>query len=159
MLIFLRLTLLLLFSGLSRAYSTKAYVGLSVHQRLGNQSLGFEDSTTPMHGYLTAAYRYEVSPAWSLQPSGLLRIRMGASLSYDLGLRALWAERIWVGGAYRSSQEWVALAGVHISPLLSLGYAYDGAGGYVGAYRNGSHEVVLNVRIFNQGKVLCPQYL
>ena len=141
------------------AYSAKAYVGLSVQQLLGDQPLGMESNTAPLHGYLTAAYRYEVSPAWSLQPSGLLRVRAGALLSVDLGLRALWAERVWVGGAYRSSKEWIALAGVHISPLLSLGYAYDGAGGYVGAYSSGSHELVLNVRIFNQGKVLCPQYL
>lgn len=142
------------------AYSSTAYVGASVYTALpANQFLGIDTNASSWHGYLTAAYRYEVGPSWSVQPSLLLRLRSPESLSYDVGVRALWSDRIWIGGAYRASQEWIAIVGVHISSLFSVAYSYDIGGGYPGPFGSGSHEVVLNLRIFNQQKVLCPQQM
>ena len=142
------------------AYGPKAYVGASATQvfRATNQPDGVADPRM-LHAYVTAGYRLELSPGLALQPSALLRLSQRGPVTYDVSLRAIWNQRMWFGAAYRSSQEVSVLAGFHINELLSVAYAYDTSTGRFSRYSSGSHEVVLNLRLLNRRKDLCPQQL
>ena len=142
------------------AYGPKAYLGASVTQvfRAANQPEAVADERM-LHAYVTAGYRLELSPWLALQPTALLRLSQRSPMAYDVSLRAIWNQRLWWGAAYRSSQEVSVLAGFHINELVSVAYAYDTPTGRFSRYSSGSHEVVLNLRLANRGKVLCPQQL
>ena len=142
------------------AYGPNAYLGASVTQvfRAANQPESVADERM-LHAYVTAGYRLDLSPWVALQPAALLRLSQRSPVAYDASLRVIWNQRAWLGGAYRSSREVSVLAGLHINELLSVAYAYDTSTGRFSQYSNGSHEVVLNLRLSNRGRVLCPQQL
>ena len=142
------------------AYGPKAYVGASVTQvfRAANQPEVVADARM-LHAYVTTGYRLELSPWLALQPAALLRLSQQSPVAYDVSLRAIWNQRMWIGAAYRSSQEVSVLAGLHVNELLSIAYAYDTSTGRFSQYSSGSHEVVLNLRLLNRRKDLCPQQL
>jgi type IX secretion system PorP/SprF family membrane protein len=141
------------------AYSGKAYLGFSLYQNLNTASSPGSETAAPFRwGYMAVGYKHALSPIWTLQPNVLLRLA-SHTLSYDVGMRALWQERIWIGAAYRSSQEGVAMFGMHLSPLLSISYAYETGGSSRQTHNGGSHEIVLHVRLFNRQQVLCPQQM
>ncbi len=141
------------------AYGPSAYVGASMTQVFGAEDESGTMSEGMWHTYVTAGYWLELSSQLALQPSALLRISQGQPVAYDASARLILQQRIWVGAAYRSSQEVSVLAGLHINELLSVGYAYDTGTGDFARYTHGSHEVILNVRLSNRQKDFCPQYL
>ena len=142
------------------AYGPRAYLGASLTQvfRPGNQPEEVARESM-LHTYVTAGYWLEVSPQLALQPSALLRLSEGSPVAYDVTLRAILQQRVWIGTAYHSSREVSVLAGFHINELLSIGYAYDTSTGRFSQYSDGSHEVVLNFRLANRARDFCPQQL
>lgn len=142
------------------AYGAKAYLGASFMQVM--RSPNAPEATAGdvhRHAYVTAGYRLALSRQLALQPSALLRLSQQNPLAYDVSLRAILQQRVWLGVAYRSSQEVSVLAGFHMNELLSVGYAYDTSTGRFSRYSSGSHEVVLNLRLANRRRDLCPQQL
>lgn len=144
-------------------YGSNFYIGTSGTQLLGNV-VNFDNSVEDHnllyeHYFLTGAYRFSVTEEISLVPSVMLMWLQTAPGSIDFNLRAVYQDRLWVGGSYRQNGNFALLAGVTINHIFDLGYAYDRGVEANYGMGNGNHEVVLGMRIFNKAKVLCPQNL
>jgi len=93
---------------------------------------------------------------------------MGELTSLDLSTFLILADKIWIGGSYRtglkifnekSLQKQISnlnsgVAAVQFSPLpnLNLGYAYDFSLGSFSGYSGGTHEISLGYFFNKKGK-------
>jgi type IX secretion system PorP/SprF family membrane protein len=146
------------------AYSEDFYVGFSAAQLLRNMDdFGGIDETDDnpqnIHYFLTGAYRFQMSRDFDAIPSVLIKHTPSAPVAYDLNLLFSYIDRVWAGGSYRSTGAVVMMAKFSINYTFDLGYAYDYGSKNIYQYNNGSHEVVLGIRLKNKMKVLCPQNL
>ncbi|WP_299759975.1 type IX secretion system membrane protein PorP/SprF [uncultured Pontibacter sp.] len=144
-------------------YGNNFYVGTSATQLLGN-TINFDNSLEERsilyeHYFLTGAYKFNITEEISLVPSVMLMWLQPLPGSVDFNLRAVYDDRLWVGGSYRQNGSYAVLAGVTINHIFDLGYAYDRGVPAFNGMGNGNHEVVLGMRIFNKAKVMCPQNL
>ncbi|MCX2738909.1 PorP/SprF family type IX secretion system membrane protein [Pontibacter anaerobius] len=144
-------------------YGSNFYIGTSATQLLGN-TVNFDNSVEERnllyeHYFLTGAYRFNITEEVSLVPSIMLMWLQPLPGSLDFNLRAVYQDRLWVGGSYRQNGNYAVLAGVTINHIFDLGYAYDRGVPAFNGMGSGNHEVVLGMRIFNKAKVLCPQNL
>ncbi|WP_161888759.1 PorP/SprF family type IX secretion system membrane protein [Pontibacter russatus] len=144
-------------------YGNSFYIGSSATQLLGNAT-NFDNAVQDRnllyeHYFLTGAYKFDITERVSLIPSIMLMWLQPLPGSVDFNLRAVYDNRLWVGGSYRQNGNYAVLAGVTISHIFDLGYAYDRGVPAFNGMGGGNHEVVVGMRIFNKAKVLCPQNL
>ncbi|ARS34152.1 PorP/SprF family type IX secretion system membrane protein [Pontibacter actiniarum] len=144
-------------------YGSNFYIGTSVTQLMGN-STNFDNSVEDRnllyeHYFLTAAYKFDITEQVSLIPSVMAMWLQPLPGSLDFNLRAVYDNRLWVGGTYRQNGNYAVLAGVTINHIFDLGYAYDRGVPAFNGMGSGNHEVVVGMRIFNKAKVLCPSNL
>ncbi|AKD03531.1 type IX secretion system membrane protein PorP/SprF [Pontibacter korlensis] len=144
-------------------YGSDFYIGTSATQLLGN-SINFDNSVEDRnllyeHYFLTGAYKFDITEEVSLVPSIMLMWLQPLPGSIDFNLRAVYDDRLWIGGSYRQNGNYAVLAGVTINHVFDLGYAYDRGIPAFNGMGNGNHEVVIGMRVFNKAKVLCPQNL
>lgn len=141
-------------------YTRDYYIGATTTQILQDElskERGIPDQDRAyMHYYLTGGYKVVMSPKLSMLPSVMVKYVPPAPLSVDANLKVMYDDRFWIGGSYRHKDAVVVLAGVNVSNLLQVGYAYDIANSDIGRVSNGSHEVVLGLLLNNKGKVFCP---
>ncbi|MHC2993448.1 hypothetical protein OB13_18400 [Pontibacter sp. HJ8] len=144
-------------------YGSNFFLGTSAMQLLAN-STHFDNAVTDRnllyeHFFLTGAYKFSITEEISLVPSIMLMWLQPLPGNVDFNLRAVYQDRLWVGGSYRQNGNYAILAGVTINHLFDLGYAYDRGVPAFNGMGNGNHEVVVGMRIFNKARLLCPQNL
>ncbi len=144
-------------------YSSNFYLGMSATQLLANRE-NFDDVTMEKNGqyvhyFATGAYKYDVSDRLSLIPSVMVMWLKPLPGSIDFNLRALYENRMWVGGSVRQNGSFAVLAGLTLSNTFDVGYAYDTGLQELNGFGGGSHEVVVGARLFNLRKVFCPSNL
>ncbi|WP_026462567.1 PorP/SprF family type IX secretion system membrane protein [Adhaeribacter aquaticus] len=143
-------------------YSKDFFLGLSGAQLLksrGDLNAAENGSRLQKHYFATIGYRFQVSQDLTLIPSTMIKMASPSPVSVDINLRALYADRLWVGGSYRNKDSFSVLAGVYLNQLLDLSYAYDINTSNLGVANSGSHEVVVGLKLFNKGRVICPIYM
>ena len=61
------------------------------------------------------------------------------------------------GASYRTDQSFTGMAGVNFSPVASLSYSYDVGtdNSTIGGFSNGSHEVLLGLKLNKSRRVVC----
>lgn len=127
------------------------------------------------HYYLTAGKLIPLSRAVLLKPSFLLKDDRGGPTSLDLNAFVILAEKLWIGGSYRTgvklyskdylqkdlSQLNSAVAALQIFPNdnLRIGYAYDYSIGPLQGYSGGTHEISIGY-FFNKKnmRMLTPRF-
>ncbi len=144
-------------------YGSHFYLGASGTQLLGN-TINFDNSVEErnllyQHTFLTGAYRFDLTERISLIPSLMAMWVQDLPGSVDFNLRAVYDNRLWVGGSYRQNGNYAVLAGVTINHIFDLGYAYDRGAPAFNGVGYGNNEVVIGMRVFNKAKVLCPRNL
>jgi type IX secretion system PorP/SprF family membrane protein len=145
------------------AYSQNFFGGVSASQFVSKKrdfikSLATQSGLQP-HLFVSGGYKVNVSPALALVPSVLLKVANPSPLSVDINLKAVLNDRLYVGGTYRKEDALSAIAGLNVSSTLAVGYAYDATTSELSPFSNGSHEVVLNIKLFNRTKTICPDWL
>lgn len=127
------------------------------------------------HYYLTAGVLLPVSQHVQLKPSFLLKDDRGGPTSLDLNAFVLLAERLWVGGSYRTavdifdkshlqnnlykSNSLVFMAEVFATPSLHIGYAYDYSLEPLQGLSGGTHEISLGYYFkLKDTRMLNPRY-
>lgn len=135
-------------------YGRDLYFGLSyVRTILGNID-GRNDVIATM------GYRFfDQAEIWSFSPFLITRYHR-SSLNVDLGIKANWNTRFWLGAAYRTTNSIGYFVGFNINTLLGFTYLYSS--GLEGASENvllSSHEIGLQFRLMNRLKTLCPPHL
>jgi len=144
-------------------YGSNFYLGVSAAQLLAN-TVNYDDMIVEKshqfeHYFVTAAYKFDVSDRLSLIPSVMGMWLQPLPGSIDYNLRAMYDNRMWVGGSYRENGSFAVLAGVTLNHVFDVAYAYDTGLPDVKGFGGSSHEVVVGMRLFNLRKVFCPANL
>ena len=136
--------------------------------------IGVQPSNNNLPKYSTniwvyASSRFNAASSLSIEPiasftyrDAIYRIE-GGLLCYFFKTqgRDTYNDRFWLGGVYRSDNNFALMAGMNITPKIRLGYSLDyGAGEVMGISKYGTHELFLAFqfnRIFYKDQ-LCPAY-
>jgi type IX secretion system PorP/SprF family membrane protein len=135
------------------AYSTdhKWYVGASVPQ-IAQNKIKFNDYTETglsklvMHYYVTAGYKFSLGEDFKIEPSTCLKFVAPAPFQFDLGLRAIYKDKIWIGGAFRYLDAISAMVGFTMQENITLAYAYDFTSTAIKKYSTGTHELMIGIK-------------
>ncbi len=136
-------------------YTDHWYIGLSTPNLLETKyydDVQVSTATAKAHYYLTGGYIFDISPNFKLKPAAMLKGTVGAPVSVDLSLNALFMNRFTLGAAYRFDAAASVLAGFQISDNIMIGYAYDYSTTDLGNYNDGSHEVFLRFELGTRGR-------
>jgi len=145
-------------------YSQVFYLGISVPKLLENSYTDNEVETYQAgkemrHYYIMTGAVFNISNNIKFKPSMLARMTQAAPFSMDLNANFLIMERLWVGGMYRISESFGAMAQFKITPQFSIGYSYDMNTNELQNYNSGTHEIMLNYDFnFKKDKVQNPRY-
>ncbi|WP_029286530.1 type IX secretion system membrane protein PorP/SprF [Pedobacter sp. R20-19] len=158
--------------------NNRMYAGFSadnlVSQYIDVDKYAFIPQPKP-HYYLTAGTLIPLSREILLKPSFLLKDDRGGPTSLDLNAFVILAEKLWIGGSYRTgvklyskdylqkdlSQLNSVVAALQIFPNenLRIGYAYDYSIGPLQGYSGGTHEISIGY-FFNKKnmRMLTPRF-
>ncbi|WP_271423795.1 type IX secretion system membrane protein PorP/SprF [Aequorivita sinensis] len=138
-------------------YGENFYVGLSVPNLMKSVHLdenGIKYGSETNHFFATAGYVFQVSEAFKLKPSVMVKSAFDAPVSWDANLNFLFFDMIEIGGSYRVDDSFSALFGVNITPDLRFGYAYDHVTSDLKIVGPASHELILTFDLNLKPKVL-----
>jgi len=107
-------------------------------------------------GSVQAGVSLPLSSDVLLKPSVLALVQMNNDLIMDFNLKAFFKENIWLGFTYRDIKSGVAIVGWNFDEKLSASYSYEMSLGEFKQFNDGSHEIVLALRLKNFKKY--PQY-
>ncbi|QEC52665.1 type IX secretion system PorP/SprF family membrane protein [Anseongella ginsenosidimutans] len=142
-------------------YSPDFFIGAAA-QNLIESKLTFnsytasEESRLYRHYFLTGGYRFAVSETLTATPSLMLKIVQPVPVSFDINFKMMYRDRFWAGLSYRKRDGFAAMAGINISPLINVSYAYDYVTSDLQDYTSGSHEIILGILLNNEEGALCP---
>jgi len=140
-------------------YSDNLFLGYSGNYLLRNKIYSLSDNSTlvakeNIHHYGFLGYRKEFGSQWAFVPSIMFKYVQGAPVGLDLNCRFNYGSKAWFGAAFRPQDAFSGFAGIHISDLLSLAYSYDYNYSQLNAFNNGSHEIILGMRLVRNGAKL-----
>ncbi len=135
-------------------YSDKYYVGLSsVHLSrtllAGNEMLNSEATQRLFHavgGYRLYLQKFDIVPNFNI------RMQISQPLLIDLGARVRYNKLISAGAAYRNDHSIVGLVGLDITDKITFTYSIESKVGNKSDIYNGSHEVLLGLKLFNHNR-------
>jgi type IX secretion system PorP/SprF family membrane protein len=131
-------------------YSSHFYLGASAQQLLQND-LDFGEGTgegyLQAHYFSTAGVKLEVTEDFALVPSVMMKMAQPSPVSWDLNLKAVYADAVWAGLSYRERDAVSAMAGGHVTEKISVGYSYDFTTSRLKEVSSGSHEIVLGIKL------------
>jgi type IX secretion system PorP/SprF family membrane protein len=154
------------------------YAGISADNLISQgkkvQTAGFILETKP-HYYLTAGMLVPLSKDVQLKPSFLLKDDRGGPTSLDVNAFVLLAEKVWLGGSYRTgvkvydksylqkdlSARNSVVAAIEVFPVsnLRIGYAYDMAVGALSGYGGSTHEISIGYYFKTKSmRMVTPRY-
>ncbi|MCE9537774.1 MAG: type IX secretion system membrane protein PorP/SprF [Bacteroidetes bacterium] len=141
------------------AYSTdkKWYAGASMPQILQNRINFYETASTSLsklatHFYITGGYKYQLNENFTIEPSALIKFVKPAPVQFDLGVRAIYREKIWLGAAYRNLDAVSAMVGYTMQENLTFAYSYDFTTSNIRKYSTGTHEFMIGIKFYKVEK-------
>ncbi|HTE34130.1 MAG TPA: type IX secretion system membrane protein PorP/SprF [Chryseolinea sp.] len=139
-------------------YSTNFYIGVS-YLPIVNTALKTSEVTVgrPLYkGSVMAGYSYPLSASLTLKPSILALWQIDNKFAIDYNAKMYIEQKLWFGITYRDTKNLVGLMGFNLNDLLGASYSYEVSTGGMQQFSDGSHELVLSVRL-NNFKRLSPQ--
>jgi type IX secretion system PorP/SprF family membrane protein len=134
-------------------YTKNYFAGLSVAQ-LVNRKVDFITDELKenqvRHYYLIGGYNYKINDNFTVQPSVMGKFIEAGIFQADVNAKVLYKEKFFAGLSYRTNDAGVVLIGVDLENL-TFGYSYDLTFTDIGKYSNGSHEIMLIVKL-GEGK-------
>ena len=102
--------------------------------------------TLATHFYAIGGYNLFLTDEFSLEPSCLVKFVSPITPQIDLGARAVYKTKVWVGITYRTSDAISIMAGYTYKENISFGYSYDVTTSNLKKYSNGTHELMIGLR-------------
>jgi len=127
-------------------YTDKYYLAFSMPNMLKSTHLDFNGrkfGTEELHWFLTGGYVFDLSANTKLKPFAMVKTAVGAPVSVDASLNALFFEKFEIGATYRLDDSFGGMVGYQITPGLKLGYAYDHIVSDLKVDTPSSHEFIL----------------
>ena len=143
-------------------HSEKTYIGLSVPNFI--ESNKYDSNSVAMfkekmNYYLIAGHVFDIGENLKFKPSLLTKMVTGAPLQVDVSGNFLISKKFVVGGAYRWSAAFSAMAGFQISEGIFVGYGYDKETTNLANYNSGSHEIFLRFELSKTyNKITSPRF-
>ena len=129
----------------------KYYFGIAVPQlyqsKISLYPGGDNKGKLVTHFNINGAYKFDLGDDFKIEPSFLVKYATPAPFKIDAGLRIIYKEQIWLGGAYRHNDAFTALIGFMYKNYLMIGYSFDYSTTNIRKYSSGTHEVMLGLRI------------
>ena len=131
----------------------KYKVGISA-TNLFNSEQNLFDPSMPLFNvmertfYLHAMYRAGSKEGFAYEPYLLTRMITQGLIQFDIGLRAIYHDKFFIGAGYRYESAALALAGLRFGQF-DLSYSYDFGLSELQDHHSGSHEVLISYR-FNK---------
>ena len=145
-------------------YTNKYYLGLSVPKLVENtineNGLSVQNtSKEKLHIFFMAGYVFDVNRIVKFKPSILTKYVKNAPASLDVNGTFLFYDRLWVGAMLRVGDSFGGLFQLQVTNQIKFGYSYDLPINKLGAYNNGTHELMISYD-FNprSGRVRSPRY-
>jgi type IX secretion system PorP/SprF family membrane protein len=129
----------------------KWYAGASVPQIVQSQIKFFDYSTSTLsklatHVYVTGGYKFDLNEDFKIEPSACLKYVTPAPLQFDIGVRAIYKEKLWIGGAFRYLDAVSAMIGYTMQENITFAYSYDFSTTNIKKYSTGTHELMIGIR-------------
>ena len=143
-------------------HSEKTYIGISVPNFI--ESNKYDSNSVAifkekMNYYLIAGHVFDIGENLKFKPSLLTKIVTGAPLQVDVSGNFLISKKFVIGGAYRWSAAFSAMAGFQISEGIFVGYGYDKETTNLANYNSGSHEIFLRFELSRAyNKITSPRF-
>ena len=145
-------------------YSSKYYFGLSIPKLIENKINKNSVSTQgiskeQMHIFFMGGYVFDINRIVKFKPSVLTKYVKNVPLALDVTGTFLFYDRLWLGAMYRVGDSFGGLLQIQLTNQLKLGYSYDLPINKLGAYNNGTHEIMVIFDFdFGRGRVRSPRY-
>ncbi|EDM43312.1 hypothetical protein SCB49_01117 [unidentified eubacterium SCB49] len=141
----------------------KWYAGLSVPNFLQTEHYDQSSISTAkekMNFYAIGGYVFDIGSGTKLKPAVLLKSVEGSPIALDLSANFLFNDKFTLGGAYRLSADFSALAGFQYNESIMIGYSYDYGVQDLANYNNGSHEIFLRFELFSSitTRMVTPRF-
>jgi type IX secretion system PorP/SprF family membrane protein len=143
-------------------YSADFFAGISAQQLVPHKidfSNGYirpnEGRAVP-HIFGTVGYRFLVGDDFNLIPSLMVKYVKPAPIQLEGNFKLQYQDRLWIGGSYRHKDGFAGMAGLNISNLLHVGYAYDYTTSRLNNFTKGTHEFLLGLT-FGGNPDNCPR--
>lgn len=143
-------------------YSKTFWLGLTIHQALGNKfkDLGV-DSRLNRQFFLTGGKRFRMSKYMSVVPSTLMKIAPGAPLALDVNVMLEYRRKVGLGVSYRNQDAVAFMIKVPFLKFFTLGYSYDVTTSRLRVASSNTHEIILGIYPCaaedpNKAIVRCP---
>lgn len=137
-------------AGIYVHHSNKWYFGISAPQIYESPIKLYVDGdnkgTLARHFLVNGAYKFDLGEDFKIEPSAMVKYVTPAPVKFDAGLRVIYQEQIWLGGAYRHNDAFTALIGFMYKNYLMIGYSYDFTTTNLKKYSTGTHELMLGLR-------------
>ncbi len=130
-------------------YGDKYFVGLVAAQLIplnADFKNSYLENKQERHYFFHGGYNFEINDNFAIQPSVLFRYIEAGALQLDANLKFTIKKIFWVGGSYRLNDAAVAMLGIQNDNIM-FGYSYDYTLSEIGSFSNGSHELVLILKI------------
>ena len=139
-------------------YGPRFYAGLCYYP-IVNSSLKTSEVTIgdPFYkGSFQMGAMFPVTPTIEIKPSILGLWQLTNKFSIDYNVKMYIEQKLWFGVTYRDVESFVGILGFNLNELLGASYSYEISTNGMQQFSDGSHELVLSVRL-NNFKRLSPQ--
>lgn len=94
----------------------------------------------------TAGFQYPINELYTIEPSCYLKISEQWKLQGDFVTKIIYDRKFWVGIGIRNPKILIGSVGFKINRFY-LGYAYDYSSNPLTTYSNGTHELMLSLKL------------
>lgn len=132
-------------------YHPDWYFGTSIGQLFHNK-LSFLETQTGSESYMedhfffTGGYKFRFGDDWALEPTMMLKMGLPAPVKFDLNVRGIWKETVWLGVGMRTQDAFTMMAGYKYKDMITIGYSYDLTVTKLKTISTGTHEIMLGVK-------------
>lgn len=132
-------------------YTQNFYVGLSYYDLLHSQLSASESNYNNPHyrGSGQIGFSLPLSSSLVLKPSAFALWQTDDSFTLDYNLKMYIDHRMWFGLTYRGTESLVAIGGFNFNHVFSVAYSYEQSTGAMKQFSDGSHEMILLLRLNN----------
>jgi type IX secretion system PorP/SprF family membrane protein len=138
--------------GVFYRHNERSFIGLSAYNLVQSNRDLFDFENTLYNPlartyYLFGGYDFETSDKTMLKTSLLVQAIETGTVQFDVNAIVAYKNLFWVGLAYRNLDAVALLAGTQIGQF-KFGYSYDYTISDIGKYSHGSHEVFLELQLY-----------
>lgn len=136
-------------------YSQNFYVGFSYFPILQStlQAANVALEKPFYQGSVQAGFSVDLGPAVQIKPSVIGLVQVDNKLVMDYTIKAFIQNKIWTGFSYRDIQSGVFLLGFNVNEVFAAAYSYEMSLGTFKQFNDGSHELVLSLKLNNFKKM------